>query len=265
MNKTDDQIRSDIGRNESSAEWGAGAVFAGLILEVILALVKSLGFESSFEATLRIRWAAVENWGAVVADSLIALGVAGEVLFSRKARIGSDELTRRSDEKVAEANARAAEANRLASTAALELAKFRAARNLSKEPAARVTEAMRKFGAGQIAMQFAVAVSDFDQEQIWFASVLINCLTEANWKVARWPWFTEGRTEFNVYLASPASISIGELAVSNVSIASSVSNARTNVAARALVEILQSEGIEASLDDIAPGSQLVLVMIGPKR
>lgn len=118
MNKTDDQIRSDIGRNESRTEWSAGAVFAGLILELILALVKWLGFESSLETELRIKWATVENSGTLLANSLIALGVAGEVLFSRKARIASDELTRRSQDRLGDAIASAATANERA--AALE-------------------------------------------------------------------------------------------------------------------------------------------------
>src|SRR3954454_11614463 len=127
MNKTDDQLRSTIDDNVSWAEWSACAVFAGLILERIFALTKSLGFE--------IKPVAIENWGTVAADSLISLGVAGEVLFSRKARLDSDELTRRSEQRPAEAITTAATANERARELALELERER-----KKQAPRRLTE-----------------------------------------------------------------------------------------------------------------------------
>jgi hypothetical protein len=101
MNKTDDQLKSAIAVNESRAEWGAWAIVVGLVLEIVLALSVSFGFEK--------KW--VENWGAVLADSLIALGVYAEIHFGRKASTASAELRQRADVKVAEANERASEAN----------------------------------------------------------------------------------------------------------------------------------------------------------
>jgi hypothetical protein len=104
MSKTDDQLRSEIEANESRGEWGAWAVVAGLVIEIVLAAAKSLGYEHP----------GVENWGSVAADCLIALGVYSEIHFARRASRGNVELRRRSDERVAEANARAAEANKVA-------------------------------------------------------------------------------------------------------------------------------------------------------
>src|SRR5437868_5824766 len=113
MSKTDDQIKSEIEDNESRAEWGAWAVVAGLVIEIVLALSVSLGMDK--------KW--LENWGTVFADCLIVLGVYCEIHFGRKASAGNVELRRRSEQKVAEANSRAAEAQ-------LETERLRAA-NLS--------------------------------------------------------------------------------------------------------------------------------------
>jgi hypothetical protein len=100
MGKTDDQLRSDIAANESRAEWGAWLVVGGLALEIVLATAKSLGYERPI----------IENWGGVLADCLIALGVYSEIHFGRRASNTNTELRRRSDERVAAANARAADA-----------------------------------------------------------------------------------------------------------------------------------------------------------
>jgi hypothetical protein len=113
MSKTDDQIKSEIEDNESRAEWGAWAVVAGLVIEIVLALGVSLGMDKK----------GLENWGTVIADCLIVLGVYCEIHFGRKASAGNVELRRRSEDKVAEANSRAAEAQ-------LETERLRAA-NLS--------------------------------------------------------------------------------------------------------------------------------------
>lgn len=101
MSKNDDQLRSEIESNEAYGEWGAWSVVAGLVLEIVLAAVNSLGYGNKN----------VENWGGVVADCLVALGVYAEIHFGRRASHAGLELRRRSDERVAEANASAAKAN----------------------------------------------------------------------------------------------------------------------------------------------------------
>jgi hypothetical protein len=94
----DEQLRESISANETLAEWGGVAVVFGLIVEVVLTAVYRHG-DSIAEA-----------WGPVGADALIALGVAAEILFARKARSKTEVLQRRSDEKIAASNARTAEA-----------------------------------------------------------------------------------------------------------------------------------------------------------
>jgi hypothetical protein len=132
MSKTDDQIRSEISLNESRAEWGAWSVVGGLVLEILFATARSLGFEIK---------PAVENWGGVIADCLIALGVYSEIHFGRKASSGNVELRRRSEERVAEANVNAAQAHVRANELALELEKERqkrAPRRLTEQQIAEI-------------------------------------------------------------------------------------------------------------------------------
>jgi hypothetical protein len=101
MNRTDQNLKDAIAANEKKALWGAAAVIFGLVLEVIFAAA----FHEPPETLLN-------HWGPVAADAIVALGVAAEVLFGRKSRIDSEELTRRSEERLAEATVRAAEAQR---------------------------------------------------------------------------------------------------------------------------------------------------------
>jgi len=109
MSKTDDQLRGEISINEARAEWGAWAIVVGLVFEVVIALTVSFDIDK--------KW--IDNWGAVIADCLIALGVYAEIHFGRKASGAARELQQRSDVKIAEADARAAEAQ-------LETARLRA-------------------------------------------------------------------------------------------------------------------------------------------
>jgi hypothetical protein len=95
----EEDLRNSISKNENCSEWGGIAVVFGLVVEVVLT------------ATYRHGESIIEAWGPVVADILIALGVAAEILFARKARSKSETLQLRSAEKVAEANARATAAD----------------------------------------------------------------------------------------------------------------------------------------------------------
>ncbi|MGH6843532.1 MAG: hypothetical protein ACRECU_02170 [Methylocella sp.] len=64
-------------------------------------------------------------WGAVIADSLVAVGVASEILFSRLGFGRQYELQRRSGEKVATTNKIAALANERAATLEKEVVEAR--------------------------------------------------------------------------------------------------------------------------------------------
>ena len=105
MNATDDELRESVESCERAALWGGIAVVAGLVIKVVLAF-NHAPFDS-FEGI----------WGAVIADSMVALGVAAEILCSRLGFSRQYELQRRSDEKIAEANTIAAQATKDAADA----------------------------------------------------------------------------------------------------------------------------------------------------
>lgn len=121
------QLKEAVSKNETLAEWGGAAVVFGLVVEVVLT------------ASYRHGDSIIEAWGPVFADALIALGVAAEILFARKARSKAEALQRRSDERIAEANARAAEARER--TAQVE--KLTAWRRVSPEQHRQISDAVR--------------------------------------------------------------------------------------------------------------------------
>lgn len=130
----EDVLKASIARNESLAEWGGAAVVFGLIIEVVLT------------AAFRHGESFIEAWGPVLADVLVALGVAAEILFARKARLQAETLQRRSDEKVAEANERAATAIREAEEArerTAQVEKLTAWRRVSLEQSRQIADAIR--------------------------------------------------------------------------------------------------------------------------
>ena len=169
---TDDQIKSEIEDNESRAEWGAWAIVVGLVIEIVLAVGVSLGIDKK----------GLENWGAVVADCLIALGVYCEIHFGRKASTGNVELRRRSEERVAEANARAAAANQKAQEAILELARFKAPRVLTQEQRGRIVEKLKRFSD----TEYDIAISDSDPEILSFVFTVELVLSSAGWVELNW-------------------------------------------------------------------------------
>lgn len=131
---SDDILKASIARNESLAEWGGAAVVFGLLIEVVLT------------AAFRHGESFTEAWGPVLADILVALGVAAEILFARKARLQAETLQRKSEEKVAAANERAATAIREAEEArerTAQVEKLTAWRRLSEEQSRQIADAIR--------------------------------------------------------------------------------------------------------------------------
>lgn len=109
MNAGHHNVGQKISGFENLADWCAWLVVLGLVLEVALAA----GISDS---------AIVNKWGLVGSDALVALGVAGEILFSRKARILSEERQQLSNKQVAAANERASIADARVQEAKVELA-----------------------------------------------------------------------------------------------------------------------------------------------
>jgi hypothetical protein len=250
MSKTDDQLRSEIEANETRGEWGAWAVVAGLVLEIILASAISLGIEKK----------EIENWGAVIADCLIALGVYCEIHFGRRASHGHAELRRRSELRIAEANVRAAEANRKAAEAELALAKFREPRqSYVKGNESLIAERLGPFAG----TQFDSGLTGGSGEVADFWWDLQPTIVAAGW--VHLP-FVVPNTLIIRQGDRPLSASVG---ATNVEIhVRPEERSALGPAAVALISVLNEIGIEATdkgFNSHSPNSETIHIHIGDKR
>jgi hypothetical protein len=230
----DNKLREAVAKNESRAQWGGAAVVFGLVIEVVLA------------ATYPHGKSIIEEWGPVVADALVALGVAAEILFAAKARSKAEALQRLSDEKVSEANARAAEANQKAQEAILELAELRAPRALTPEQRGRIVDKLKPFSG----TEYDIAVNSIDPEVLNFVFIVelilsTAGLTELNWQgpLTAQVLTREGRPFINL-----------SASVTNVMIGVHVNQPPKHFeCALALSDALMAEGIDATAKWLTPG------------
>jgi hypothetical protein len=191
MNSGENSVEARISSFESLADWCAWLIVVGLVLEVALAA----GASDS---------AVVNKWGLVGSDALVALGVAGEILFSRKARSLADSLQRESNEKIAEANRLAEEAHER--TADIE--RITAFRRISHEQLEKIREALRGL-TGQIDLLIEHQYGDTE------AFVYARDLAATFWNVAKVrsiPNSFVGMTAFGLFVAASPSMDIEVIA-----------------------------------------------------
>jgi hypothetical protein len=242
----DDELRKTISKNETLAEWGGAAVVFGLLIEVVLT------------ATYRHNESVIEGWGPVFADALIALGVAAEILFARKARSKSEALQLRSELKVAEANARAEESNRLALEAQLDLAKFRSARSLDRAQTERFIEKARVFEG----TTFQCGIGSVDSDQFALALHLVDALRKAGWRDSNW----RAGQSISSFIGSAIGLGIGP--ISNVYVGFSRNASETlKTTATAIAKALSEEEIKAAAGPIAQQmavTDMITILIGRK-
>jgi hypothetical protein len=79
---------------DSSERWGWG--FGGLIVVAVLFELLLAAIHPPYDSVFG-------RWGSAMADGLIAIGVAGEILFARVGSSCQSELRRRTEESLAEA------------------------------------------------------------------------------------------------------------------------------------------------------------------
>ena len=104
----------------------------------------------------------LERWGAVVCDALVALGVAGEVVFSTLSHKYSGELTRRSNQRLADLK---------------EATLWRA---ITDGERVRISETLK--ASGPVAsVQFSVLAND--PESMYFAEKIGTAFKDAGWRV----------------------------------------------------------------------------------
>jgi hypothetical protein len=149
------------------------SVIFGLVLEVILAA-----------AFHELPGSVISRWGPVVSSAIVAMGVAGEVYFGRKSRTDSEELTRRSDERLSEAIAAAAKANERTAVLEKEAADARertaeiervfAWRRLTWKEKYKIIDAIR----GKIPNDIIVQHGD-DPESFMYARQIVELFIEA--------------------------------------------------------------------------------------
>jgi hypothetical protein len=197
--RTTNELRASKSRNEVFAEIGAAAVLAGLFCEVVLAAVFRDPKKPFFE-----------DWGPVIADFLVAAGVAAEVWFGRRALGDADELIEdaenmaalalltgnnsaaeasnanlraaQAEVKAAEANERAAMLVKEAAEARVETERIRATiswRYLSEKQLTGLLDALTPNG-GLIVIQF----EESDPDSQSFARQLAAAFRLANWTVS---------------------------------------------------------------------------------
>jgi cell division septum initiation protein DivIVA len=94
----EDELKEGEDRDDTLAKLGGVAVVLGLLAEVWLAFKFAKGVSI------------LEEWGPIVADALVALGVTTEILFAARARSKAEARKLLSDAKVAEAQKTAADA-----------------------------------------------------------------------------------------------------------------------------------------------------------
>jgi hypothetical protein len=168
MNKGHKSPAERIETFENWADFAAWMVVVGVIVEAVLAAGVS---DRPF----------VIKWGPTASDIMVALGVAGEILFTRRARTISSELQTESNEKIAAANERAATAIQKAREAELALEKFKAPGRLSPNSQRKVTERIAPF-KGQ---KLNVWVTDPSSTEVMgFWNDILVTLRDAEWEYA---------------------------------------------------------------------------------
>jgi hypothetical protein len=153
------------------------------------------GSRSSFGAwRLRLDGPKANKWGTVGVDVIITLGVAGEILFSRKARALSERLRIESEERIAalneqtaEANKKAAEANDRASQTYLLLEVLRRQTSRRIPDRGAMLKTLAAGPRGKVEIMFAQE----DSDSAVLAEVLRQILSEAEWAcLSVTPWHT---------------------------------------------------------------------------
>jgi hypothetical protein len=150
--------------NESWSKKAGWVVVAGLVMEVCLT------------AAFREHKYWFENWGPVLADVLVALGVYGEIHFAGKVSQAEEELRRISDEKVSKANERAAAAE----LAAEKLKEATSWRTLTNTETEAISQALKASGPAS-SVRFTILAND--PESLYFAGQISIPFENAEWSV----------------------------------------------------------------------------------
>ena len=196
MNASDGELDGVISSGERLAGWSALLIVAALVAEAMLVFVPLCPLRTKITA--------------FVTNSLIALGVFGELFFHKRSSLAQGELTRRSNDRLGEmemaagfANESAAMANERAaeSIAAAEIARVTAATAILEQERLREALSWRRLSKAQIAqlvaalpatapVPFAIRHNGADPEATAYASDLTAAFRMAGWSVGTHEEFT---------------------------------------------------------------------------
>jgi hypothetical protein len=223
--------------NLRRAHISAYVLIAGLVLEIVTSIIWYRG---------------AETIAGIVAVFLIVGGVWGEVFFNDRARKAGDQ-------QLAQYEARTAEANQKAQEAALELAKFRAPRLLSREQMDRISDKVSQFAP----LMFDANVTPGNPEFRDCLRHIELALKNAGW--AQIDWIGSGEIGNRQSIGLP---SFGMTAsVRNILIGFLFEETSKYVSpAETLADALMAEGITAHACAMLPGSTTapIHVIVGPK-
>lgn len=205
-NGSDDELEASA---EACEVWGwyCGAlVILGLIGEVLLAVLHPP------------RDSIFDRWGSVAADMLVAVGVAGEVQFARMGFRREQELTLRSNEKLAiatesaaQANARATEAQQRIADAEKETAFARleqerlkgllAWRSIGHDAGLAIGKTLSEGKPGDVNIQWPAS----DIEAQYLSLQLLNILQGAGWNTHQLAISLTSAVTFGIAVSGSAS------------------------------------------------------------
>jgi len=196
---TNDELNHSVECCERLAEFSGIAVVIGLIIEIVLAY-RHAPSES------------VEGiWGPVVADSLVAIGVAAEILFSRMGSVRQREIQKRSDTAVADANERAQQAGKDAAEArerAAKIEQLNAWRRVPKEKRAELVAFLKEM---DVLVRLLIEYQNGDSEAFAYASEIANVFKEAGIEVRGGPNSYIGIPVFGLHITGASEINMPPL------------------------------------------------------
>lgn len=208
--KSEINLRESIERNTFRANLSAWLIVAGVVVEIVQAVF-------------------ARQIGNTLPDAMIALGIAGEILFDRNAARAAGTLQQQSDERIAELNA-AVEQERLAR---VMIEKRLLDRRLYGDRCDRVTSALKEYARlpGDIPIPQVADILRFGMsyETTVLVEDIVTAITAADWCLTH-----EGR--------------FPGLSVRGVDIMPTV-DARSNEVAAMMVRVLTEAGIFCELSE----------------
>lgn len=121
-----------------------------------------------------------------IARELVTVGIAGEIIFERRARACSSELSLRAKRELAAATKEAGEAKERAAKAELELERLKLPRFISEEQHKRLVEGLKRVPSGEIYLR----PGTLDAEAIEFSKMFRAAFTEAGREPSPFPGTT---------------------------------------------------------------------------